>query len=119
MLKLVNGELVRTVKGNFSYNSPENLFISVKWATIFYPYRFIFFNKIFFLLYIYLSRYEADENGNRASFKFGTGAANDNHNIPFGSGHRMRDKNGSKSNSYLPPTTVTKNDVNRTYLPPQ
>ncbi|XP_006619920.1 uncharacterized protein LOC102678305 isoform X2 [Apis dorsata] len=93
MLKLVNGELVRTVKGNFSYNSPENLFISVK--------------------------YEADENGNRASFKFGTGAANDNHNIPFGSGHRMRDKNGSKSNSYLPPTTVTKNDVNRTYLPPQ
>lgn len=52
MLKLVDGELVRTVKGSLSYNSPEGLPISIKWAAIFYPYRFIFFNKIFFLLCI-------------------------------------------------------------------
>lgn len=30
MLKLVDGELVRTVKGSFSYKSPEGLPISVK-----------------------------------------------------------------------------------------
>lgn len=32
MLKLVDGELVRTVKGSFSYQSPEGLPISVKWG---------------------------------------------------------------------------------------
>ncbi|XP_003693744.1 uncharacterized protein LOC100865429 isoform X2 [Apis florea] len=97
MLKLVDGELVRTVKGSFSYNSPEGLPISVK--------------------------YEADENGNRASFKFGTGAANGGNRPSFnsksetgrGPGPGPGDKNGPSS--YLPPTT--KKDVDRSYLPPQ
>ncbi|KAH0535146.1 translation initiation factor IF-2-like [Cotesia glomerata] len=44
-LKEVNGQLVRVVKGNFGYDSPEGLPIAVK--------------------------YEADENGNRASFTIG------------------------------------------------
>ncbi|XP_043286334.1 translation initiation factor IF-2-like [Venturia canescens] len=46
-LKEVDGQLVRVVKGNFAYDSPEGLPIAVK--------------------------YVADENGNRASFTFGTG----------------------------------------------
>ncbi|XP_003249415.1 uncharacterized protein LOC100577771 isoform X2 [Apis mellifera] len=90
MLKLVDGELVRTVKGSFSYKSPEGLPISVK--------------------------YEADENGNRASFKFGTGVANgDNRSSSSSKSENGRgDKNGRSS--YLPPT---KKDVDRSYLPPQ
>ncbi|XP_046141828.1 uncharacterized protein LOC123987813 [Osmia bicornis bicornis] len=98
MLKLVDGELVRTVKGSFSYNSPEGLPISVK--------------------------YEADENGNRASFKFGTGETGA---ISAGSstrpgqkqngnrgGQTQQGSKGSKGSSYLPP-----NDANRSYLPPK
>ncbi|XP_015125396.1 uncharacterized protein LOC107047167 [Diachasma alloeum] len=44
-LKEVNGELVRVVKGNFGFDSPEGLPVAVK--------------------------YQADENGNRASFTIG------------------------------------------------
>ncbi|KOC61521.1 hypothetical protein WH47_05125, partial [Habropoda laboriosa] len=108
MLKEVDGELVRTVKGSFSYKSPEGLPISVK--------------------------YEADENGNRASFKFGSGGGTGNGLPPSGrpsgprgggggggggdpggrGGQTDKDSKGSKSSSYLPP-----NGVDRSYLPPQ
>ncbi|XP_043248708.1 uncharacterized protein LOC143342462 [Colletes latitarsis] len=97
MLKEVNGELVRTVKGSFSYDSPEGLPISVK--------------------------YEADENGNRASFKFGTGggAGSGGSGRPSGpkggnGGRGGQTDQGSKGkgDSYLPPK-----DVDRSYLPPQ
>lgn len=66
--------------------------------------------------FVYLSRYEADENGNRASFKFGTGVANgDNRSSSSSKSENGRgDKNGRSS--YLPPT---KKDVDRSYLPPQ
>ncbi|XP_053971373.1 uncharacterized protein LOC128872566 [Hylaeus volcanicus] len=100
MLKEVDGELVRIVKGSFSYNSPEGLPISVK--------------------------YEADENGNRASFKFGTGGGTGSGTSGRPSGPKggnagnrggqtgQGPKKGSKSDSYLPPK-----DVDRSYLPPQ
>ncbi|XP_076682167.1 uncharacterized protein LOC143376124 isoform X2 [Andrena cerasifolii] len=102
MLKEVDGELVRTVKGSFSYDSPEGLPIAVK--------------------------YEADENGNRASFKFGTAAGGAGSGStgrpsgPKGDGNRggktdqgAKGSKGSKgSSSYLPPK-----DVDRSYLPPQ
>ncbi|XP_017753246.1 PREDICTED: uncharacterized protein LOC108545927 [Eufriesea mexicana] len=100
MLKLVDGELVRTVKGSFSYKSPEGLPISVK--------------------------YEADENGNKASFKFGTGDANNGGLSSSNRSPGSRDQNsrggsqttqgskGPKGSSYLPPK-----DVDRSYLPPQ
>ncbi|XP_068979799.1 uncharacterized protein [Bombus flavifrons] len=95
MLKLVDGELVRTVKGSFSYQSPEGLPISVK--------------------------YEADENGNRASFKFGTGDPSNGSLSPAGrtsgsggqNGHGGgQEPNGSKG---YPPSK----GVGRSYLPPQ
>ncbi|CAK9829424.1 hypothetical protein ANTRET_LOCUS6767 [Anthophora retusa] len=98
MLKEVDGELVRTVKGSFSYKSPEGLPISVK--------------------------YEADENGNKASFKFGTGGGTGNGLPPSGRPSGPRGGagggggdpggRGGQKDSYLPP-----NDVNRSYLPPQ
>ncbi|XP_031828351.1 uncharacterized protein LOC116425162 [Nomia melanderi] len=101
MLKEVDGQLVRTVKGSFAYKSPEGLPISVK--------------------------YEADENGNRASFKFGTGGGGGG-GSGRGGGSRGGDNgrgkpneqgpkgsNGSKGNSYLPPNK----DVDRSYLPPK
>lgn len=96
MLKLVDGELVRTVKGSFSYNSPEGLPISVK--------------------------YEADENGNRASFKFGTGgtAAIGVGGTSGRAGQRANGNRGgqtdqgSKSNGY-----PSANDASRSYLPPK
>nr|QGT33369.1 cuticular protein 16 [Microplitis mediator] len=47
-LKEIDGQLVRVVKGNFGYDSPEGLPVAVK--------------------------YEADENGNRASFTIGNPA---------------------------------------------
>ncbi|KZC04759.1 PREDICTED: uncharacterized protein LOC107192629 isoform X2 [Dufourea novaeangliae] len=101
-LKEVDGELVRVVKGSFAYKSPEGLPISVK--------------------------YEADENGNRASFKFGTGVAgglgpstrpsgpqagggNNGRGGQTGSGS----KGSKKDDSYLPPNK----DVDRSYLPPK
>nr|XP_033330569.1 uncharacterized protein LOC117222762 isoform X3 [Megalopta genalis] len=100
MLKEVDGELVRVVKGSFSYKSPEGLPISVK--------------------------YEADENGNRASFKFGTGEAGGSVTPGKSSGPRKgggdrqngqgtKGGNGSKDNAYLPPNK----DVDRSYLPPK
>lgn len=76
----------------------------------------IFFLIKFFSYFVYLSRYEADENGNRASFKFGTGVANgDNRSSSSSKSENGRgDKNGRSS--YLSPT---KKDVDRSYLPPQ
>lgn len=104
MLKEVNGELVRTVKGSFAYKSPEGLPIAVK--------------------------YEADENGNRASFKFGTGTGGGSGTSTRPSGPKGNDNRkgqgdqgskGSKgtkdskgNSSYLPPK-----DVDRSYLPPK
>ncbi|KAK9295346.1 hypothetical protein QLX08_010299 [Tetragonisca angustula] len=99
MLKLVDGELVRTVKGSFSYKSPEGLPISVK--------------------------YEADENGNRASFKFGTGELSSSSGQTSASGNQggrgggdsrndQKSKAQSSKSDYLPPK-----DVDRNYLPPQ
>ncbi|XP_017887939.1 uncharacterized protein LOC108629654 [Ceratina calcarata] len=99
-LKLVDGQLVRTVKGSFAYKSPEGLPISVK--------------------------YEADENGNRASFKFGTGevkVGGSSAGPPRGGGPsggrnggptRGPAGPGSKGKDYLPPK-----DVDRSYLPPK
>lgn len=79
----------------------------------------------FFSYFAYLSRYEADENGNRASFKFGTGAANGGNRPSSNSGTGRGPGPGPESgldkkngpSSYLPPTT--KKDVDRSYLPPQ
>ncbi|XP_076248697.1 uncharacterized protein LOC143188373 [Calliopsis andreniformis] len=93
MLKEVNGELVRTVKGSFAYKSPEGLPISVK--------------------------YEADENGNRASFKFGTGQGSasgpsSRPSGPKGNGDRKGQGNQGSKDSYLPPK-----NADRSYLPPQ
>ncbi|KOX78432.1 hypothetical protein WN51_07839, partial [Melipona quadrifasciata] len=98
MLKLVDGELVRAVKGSFSYKSPEGLPISVK--------------------------YEADENGNRASFKFGTGelsssgqASGSGNQGGRGGGDSRNDQKSkvqSSKSDNLPPK-----DVGRSYLPPQ
>ncbi|XP_076649862.1 uncharacterized protein LOC143357335, partial [Halictus rubicundus] len=97
--KEVDGQLVRAVKGSFSYQSPEGLPISVK--------------------------YEADENGNRASFKFGTGQpGGPGSSGPSGSkkgqnGSKRptgpKGSNGSKDKAYLPPNK----DVDRSYLPPK
>ncbi|XP_012152973.1 uncharacterized protein LOC100883529 [Megachile rotundata] len=88
MYKTVDGELVRTVKGSFSYNSPEGLPISVK--------------------------YEADENGNRASFKFGTGEVG---GIGAGgsSGRPGQNANGNRGGQ----TGQGPNDSGRSYLPPK
>lgn len=129
MLKLVDGELVRTVKGSFSYKSPEGLPISVKWATIFSFSSLVFlvvvvlFFSIFILAFAWVWRYEADENGNRASFKFGTGESSSSQAVGSrsqggrgGGDSRNNQKSkvpSSKSDS-LPPK-----DVDRSYLPPQ
>lgn len=60
------------------------------------------FSIKFFSYFVYLSRYEADENGNRASFKFGTGSANgSNRSVSPKSKNGRGDKNVDKS--YLPP----------------
>ncbi|XP_076764318.1 uncharacterized protein LOC143431448 isoform X2 [Xylocopa sonorina] len=100
MLKLVDGNLVRTVEGSYSYESPEGLPISVK--------------------------YQADENGNRASFKFGTGIGDTkspagkltgsgvNQNGYNGKPDQGAKDRGPKDRSYLPPK-----GTDRSYLPPQ
>ncbi|CAL7933526.1 unnamed protein product [Xylocopa violacea] len=100
MLKLVDGNLVRTVEGSFAYNSPEGLPISVK--------------------------YQADENGNRASFKFGTGTVDTKGSAGKPPGSRVGQNGyngktdqgakdgGAKDSTYLPPK-----GTDRSYLPPQ
>ncbi|XP_066582002.1 uncharacterized protein [Prorops nasuta] len=87
MLKAVDGQLIRVVKGHFSYNSPEGTPVFVK--------------------------YEADENGNRASFRIGKAASESSKTS--GSSAKTpgtsRPKEPSPGVTYLPP-----ND--KTYLPP-
>ncbi|KAF7394573.1 larval cuticle protein LCP-22-like isoform X2 [Vespula maculifrons] len=104
-IKIVDGQPVRVVEGSFSYKSPEGLPVSVK--------------------------YVADENGNRASFKFGTAAGGGNGKISSGTssgasptGYPPRGPpngvgNGKEPGLYLPPGGNKDKNVDRKYLPPQ
>ncbi|XP_015186354.1 PREDICTED: uncharacterized protein LOC107071676 [Polistes dominula] len=106
-IKIVDGQPVRVVEGSFSYKSPEGLPVSVK--------------------------YVADENGNRASFKFGT-AAGGNGIVGTGIDHGNNKLveppyppngppdnvlNGKGLGKYIPPSSDKNNNVDRKYLPPQ
>ncbi|KAK2586548.1 hypothetical protein KPH14_011438 [Odynerus spinipes] len=102
--KEVDGQLVRTVEGSFSYKSPEGLPVSVK--------------------------YTADENGNRASFKFGTaagggggpgtsGGQKPSGPYPSGPPDGAAGGKGQGSDTYLPPGAEKDKKVDRSYLPPQ
>ncbi|XP_074100840.1 uncharacterized protein LOC141528599 [Cotesia typhae] len=98
-LKEVNGQLVRVVKGNFGYDSPEGLPIAVK--------------------------YEADENGNRASFTIGKpggaggggrpGGGRPSGNAGAGDGSKGRPSSGGGK----PPAGGRgSSSSDKTYLPP-
>ncbi|XP_014607338.1 PREDICTED: uncharacterized protein LOC106788520 [Polistes canadensis] len=99
-IKIVDGQPVRVVKGSYSYKSPEGLPVAVK--------------------------YNADENGNHASFKFGTAVGNGGGTGIGGNGNREtapyppagKPKNG-KELEYIPPNSDKTNNVDRKYLPPQ
>ncbi|XP_043505322.1 uncharacterized protein LOC122526175 [Polistes fuscatus] len=99
-IKIVDGQPVRVVKGSYSYKSPEGLPVSVT--------------------------YDADENGNKASFKFGTAVGNGGGGKGIGNGNREtapyppagKPKNG-KELEYIPPNSDKTNNVDRKYLPPQ
>ncbi|XP_046823584.1 larval cuticle protein LCP-22-like [Vespa crabro] len=103
-IKIVDGQPVRVVEGSFSYKSPEGLPVSFK--------------------------YVADENGNKASFKFGTAAGGGNgipgggNGIPAPTGYPPRGPpngvgNGKEPGIYLPPSSNKDKNVDRKYLPPQ
>ncbi|KAK0177916.1 hypothetical protein PV328_001914 [Microctonus aethiopoides] len=114
-LKIVDGKPVRVVKGRLAYSSPEGLPVAVK--------------------------YEADENGNRASFTIGTatsggggGGGSGNRSSGGGGGKSKDAGGGSKSGgggggrsggggkgdtTYLPPMNKkNNNNVDKSYLPP-
>ncbi|KAI4503800.1 hypothetical protein M0802_001203, partial [Mischocyttarus mexicanus] len=104
-IKIVDGQPVRVVEGSFSYKSPEGLPVSVK--------------------------YVADENGNRASFKFGTAVGGGNGGGGNGGGGNGGGgpypprgppegvTNGNGLGTYIPPSSDKTNNVDRKYLPPQ
>ncbi|XP_012279329.1 uncharacterized protein LOC105699139 [Orussus abietinus] len=94
--KEVDGQVVRVVQGTLSYNSPEGLPIFVK--------------------------YMADEQGNKASFRFGTGQGGTSGGprggpqypgSTSGGGYPPHERPGGGSSTYLPPK-----NVDNTYLPP-